>query len=48
MLQAEFWVPIDPTLFYVLIIGAIAIVATVAFFLIHRRKKPTEETVSPP
>jgi len=48
MWQAEFWLPIDPTLFYVLIIVAIAIVATVAFFIIRRRKKPGEEIVSPP
>lgn len=37
--QAEFWLPIDPTLFFILIIVAVVIVAAVGFSMIRRQKK---------
>ena len=41
--------PIDPTVFYGLIVVAIAIAATAVTFLIRRKQKPAEEIVpSPP
>jgi len=46
--QAQFsGFPIDPTVFYAIIIVAIAIVAGVAFFAVRRKKKPPDE-VAPP
>ena len=48
MWQAQpFGLPIDPTVFYALIIVGIALVVAVAFFAIRRKKKPPEE-VTPP
>lgn len=39
MWEAEFWLPIDPTLFFILIIVAVVIVTAVAFSMIRRQKK---------
>ena len=43
-----FGLPIDPTVFYVLIIVAIAGVAAVTLLVVRRRKKLPEEIVPPP
>jgi len=50
MWQAQlFGLPIDPTIFYALVIAAIAalIVAIAAIFMIRRKKKPLEEVSLP-